>query len=78
MSEVMMLGILVALVKIADLATVVIGVGMVATGVLIALITLVAVNFDSRKIWTQVQWTTVDVQSLPNPTPTGAYQEVNK
>jgi paraquat-inducible protein A len=78
MTEVMMLGVLVALVKIADLATVVIGVGIFATGVLIALITMVAVNFDSGKIWTQVQWTTVDAQSLPNPTPAIDYQEVKK
>jgi len=56
MAEVMMLGILVALVKIADLATVVIGVGIFATGALIALITAVAINFTPEEIWAQVQW----------------------
>jgi len=56
MAEVMMLGILVALVKIADLATVIVGVGMFATGALIVLITMIAVNFDPEKIWAQVQW----------------------
>jgi paraquat-inducible protein A len=56
MAEVMMLGILVALVKIADLATVVIGVGIFATGALIALITAVAINFNPEEIWAEVQW----------------------
>jgi len=56
MAEVMMLGILVALVKIADLATVIVGVGMFATGVFIALLTMTAINFDPEEIWTQVQW----------------------
>jgi len=56
MAEVMMLGILVALVKIADLATVIVGVGMFATGALIVLITMIAVNLDPEEIWEQVQW----------------------
>jgi len=56
MAEVMMLGILVALVKIADLATVVMGVGIFATGALIVLVTLVAVNFEPDEIWERTQW----------------------
>jgi paraquat-inducible protein A len=56
MAEVMMLGILVALVKIADLATVIVGEGMFAAGILIALITTIAINFDPEEIWTEVQW----------------------
>jgi len=57
MAEVMMLGILVALIKIADLATVIIGEGMFATAALIALLTAMAINFDPDEIWKQVQWT---------------------
>ncbi|MDI9569171.1 MAG: paraquat-inducible protein A [Pseudomonadota bacterium] len=56
MAEVMMLGILVALVKIADLATVIVGVGMFATGALILLITMIAVHFDPEGIWARTQW----------------------
>jgi paraquat-inducible protein A len=56
MAEVMMLGILVAMIKIADFATVIIGVGMFATGALILLLTAMTINFDPEEIWTQVQW----------------------
>ena len=75
MAEVMMLGILVALIKIADLATVIIGVGMFATGALIALLTAMAINFDPEKIWTHVQWTGGGAPALANSTQTIDYQQ---
>jgi len=78
MAEVMMLGILVALIKIADLATVIIGAGMFATAVLITLLTAMAINFDPEEIWTQVQWTCGSVRFLVNPPPTIGYQEAEK
>ena len=56
MVEVMMLGILVALVKIADLATVIPGIGMFAVFALIILIAAMTVSFDPREIWTRIQW----------------------
>jgi paraquat-inducible protein A len=56
MVEVMLLGILVALVKIADLATVVPGIGMFATGALIALIAAMTVSFDPHEAWTRIRW----------------------
>jgi paraquat-inducible protein A len=56
MVEVMMLGILVALVKIADLATVSPGVGMFAAGALIALIAAMTVSFDPHEAWTRIRW----------------------
>jgi len=56
MTEVMMLGILVALVKIAQLATVIPGVGMFAQGAFIGLIAAVIVSFDPREIWMRVRW----------------------
>ena len=56
MTEVMMLGILVALVKIAQLATVVPGIGMYAAGTFVLLISATMVAFDPREIWKRVQW----------------------
>ncbi len=56
MVEVMMLGILVALVKIADVATVIPGIGMFAAGVLVALVTAMTVTFDPNEIWKRVEW----------------------
>ena len=51
MTEVMMLGILVALFKIAQLATVIPGIGMYAAGAFIALIAAVMATFDPREVW---------------------------
>lgn len=56
MTEVMMLGILVALVKIAQLATVVPGIGMYAAGAFVLLIAAVMVTFDPREVWQRVEW----------------------
>ncbi len=57
MLEVVMLGILVALTKIAELATVDPGIGMYAFGAVVMLIPAVMVNFDAREIWLRVKWT---------------------
>jgi len=56
MVEVMMLGILVALIKIADLATVIPGIGMFAVGALIILIAAMTVCFDPREAWSRISW----------------------
>lgn len=56
MHEVLMLGVLVALVKIAQLATVIAGIGMYAVFVLIFLLAAIAVSFDSREVWNRVEW----------------------
>ena len=56
MTEVMMLGILVALVKIAELATVLPGIGMYAAGAFIALLSAVIVTFDPHEVWKRVRW----------------------
>jgi len=56
MIEVMMLGILVALIKIAELATVIPGVGMFAVGALMALFATMKVSFDPREVWTRIRW----------------------
>ena len=56
MTEVMMLGILVALFKIAQLATVIPGIGMYAAFAFILLLTAVMVAFDPREVWQRVRW----------------------
>jgi paraquat-inducible protein A len=56
MNEVMMLGVLVAQIKIAQLATVVIGVGMYAVGALIMLLAWIAATFEPREVWRRVEW----------------------
>lgn len=56
MYEVMLLGVLVALIKIAELATVEVGIGMYALGVLVVLFPAIFVNFDPREIWRRVEW----------------------
>lgn len=56
MFEVMMLGILVALIKIAELATVDPGIGMYAVGALVALFPAISVTFDPREVWQRVEW----------------------
>ena len=56
MNEVMMLGVLVALVKIAELATVIPGIGMYAVGILVLLLPAITVTFDTREMWKRVTW----------------------
>jgi paraquat-inducible protein A len=68
MLEVMMLGILVALIKIAELATVQAGIGMYAVGALILLVPAIMVNFDARGLWQRIEW--VDGE-MPLATPSG-------
>lgn len=56
MIEVMMLGILVALIKIAELATVEAGIGMYAVGMLVLLFPAISVSFEPDEIWRRVRW----------------------
>jgi paraquat-inducible protein A len=56
MTEVMLLGILVALIKIAELATVAAGIGMYAVGALVLLFPALMVSFDPSEIWRRVEW----------------------
>jgi paraquat-inducible protein A len=56
MGEVMILGIMVALIKIAELATVDVGVGMYAVGAMVVLFTAIATTFDPREVWRRVEW----------------------
>lgn len=65
MNEVMMLGILVALIKIAELARVDPGVGMYAVGALVMLFPAIMVTFDPREVWKRIEW--ADGQVPPPP-----------
>ena len=56
MLEVMMLGILVSLVKIAEMAEVIPGIGMFATGALIFLFTGMTATFDPEEAWHHIRW----------------------
>lgn len=56
MNEVMMLGVLVALTKIAELATVIPGIGMYAVGILVVLLAAISSTFDPRAMWERVHW----------------------
>jgi paraquat-inducible protein A len=67
MNEVMMLGILVSLTKIAALAQVIPGIGMVAVGVLVVLLAAIAVSFEPRAIWERVEWVDENARALGSP-----------
>jgi len=56
MVEVMLLGVLVALVKIADYATVIPGIALFMLGALVVLFAAMQVTFDAHEIWSRVQW----------------------
>ena len=63
MNEVMLLGILVALIKIAELANVEAGIGMYAVGALVLLFPAIMATFDADEIWQRIKW---DDGSLPS------------
>jgi len=56
MIEVMILGVLVALIKIADYAKVIPGLALFVLGALIFLIAAIEASFDSREVWDRVEW----------------------
>jgi len=56
MIEVMLLGVLVALIKIADYATVIPGVALFSLGALVFLLAGMQASFDPREVWERVEW----------------------
>ncbi len=56
MIEVMMVGVLVALIKIADYATVIPGLAMYALGALVFVLAAMQAGFDPREVWARVRW----------------------
>jgi paraquat-inducible protein A len=67
MLEVVMLGILVALIKIAELATIDPGIGLYAFGAVVLLIPAIVVNFDARELWRRVEWADGEIPSPAAP-----------
>jgi paraquat-inducible protein A len=67
MLEVVMLGVLVALTKIAQLATVDPGIGMYGFGATILLIPAIMTNFDRREVWQKVKWSGGEIPSPGAP-----------
>ena len=60
-----MLGIMVALIKIAEVASVEPGIGMYAVFALMVFIPSILVTFDPRELWNRVSW--VDGTPAPHP-----------
>ena len=56
MNEVMILGILVSLIKIAELATVEAGIGMYAMGALVVLFPAIGLSIDKQGAWHRIEW----------------------
>ena len=56
MIEVMMIGVLVALIKIADYATVIPGIAMYALGALVFVLAAMQAGFDQREVWARITW----------------------
>ena len=56
MIEVMLLGVLVALIKIAELATVIPGLALFALGGLVFVFAAMQASFDPHEVWERVAW----------------------
>ena len=71
MIEVMMLGVLVALTKIADYATVVPGIALFVLGALVFVMAAMQSTFDPREVWERIHWADqqVERESAPTMTP---------
>jgi paraquat-inducible protein A len=65
MVEVMLLGVVVALVKIADYATVVPGDALFMLGALVVMLSAAQVIFDPEEVWKSIQWASEDHQLEP-------------
>jgi paraquat-inducible protein A len=56
MLEVMMLGVLIALIKIADYAKVIPGLALFVLGALIFVLAAMQASFDPREVWDRIEW----------------------
>jgi paraquat-inducible protein A len=64
MIEVMMLGVLVALVKIADYASVIPGIALFVLGALTVLLAAIQAAFDPQEVWHRIQWAEDSARSM--------------
>ena len=62
MIEVMLLGVLVALTKIADYAHVILGTALFALFALVVLLAAIQSCFDPREVWERIEWAEEEVQ----------------
>ena len=67
MIEVMLLGVLVALIKIADYATVIPGTALFVLGTLVFLFAAIQANFDPREVWERVELAEAGARPAPGP-----------
>jgi len=56
MIEVMLLGVLVALIKIAELASVTPGLAIYALAALVFVLAAIQASFDPREVWSRIEW----------------------
>jgi len=66
MLEVLMVGVLVALIKIAELATVVPGIALWSLAALVFVLAALQANFDPHEVWARIEWAD---GSGPRPAP---------
>jgi paraquat-inducible protein A len=64
MIEVMLLGVLVALTKIADYAHVILGTALFALFALVILLAAIQSTFDPREVWQRIEWAEAGAQPL--------------
>jgi paraquat-inducible protein A len=67
MIEVMLLGVLVALIKIAELASVTPGLAMYALGALVFVLAAIQASFDPREVWSRIDWAEPGARPLQGP-----------
>ena len=67
MIEVMILGVLVALIKIADYASVIAGLALFALGALVFLLAAMQAAFDPREVWSRIEWVDEGARNATRP-----------
>ena len=67
MIEVMLLGVLVALIKIADYATVIPGPALFVLGALVFVLAAMQATFDRREVWDRIEWAETEARSASVP-----------
>ncbi|HTY89387.1 MAG TPA: paraquat-inducible protein A [Candidatus Acidoferrum sp.] len=69
MIEVMLLGVLVALTKIAEYATVIPGHALFALFALVFVLAAMQSSFDPREVWSRMEWAQADARPSPSEPP---------
>jgi paraquat-inducible protein A len=69
MIEVMLLGVLVALIKIADYATVIPGLALFTLGALVFVLAAMQSSFDPREVWKRIEWASAHAHASGDAAP---------